>query len=47
MQQCQLLLDEPRLDTAVRAGDVFGFMIESYSESGNFEQVSNLSQETN
>ena len=39
MQICQSLLDEPRLDTAVRAGDVYGIMIEHYSETGHFEQV--------
>ncbi len=40
MQQCQALLDEPRLDTAVRAGDVYGIMIEHCAEIGHFEQVS-------
>ena len=36
---CQGLLDEPRLDAAVRAGDVYGLMIEHYASAGNFEQV--------
>ena len=40
MQICQALLDEPRLDTAVRSGDVYGLMIEHSAEIGQFEQVS-------
>lgn len=36
---CQSLLDEPNLDTAVRAGDVYGLLIEHYAEAGKFEKV--------
>ncbi|XP_064637216.1 intraflagellar transport protein 140 homolog [Lineus longissimus] len=31
VKQCQILLEEPDLDQAVRIGDVFGFMIEHYA----------------
>ncbi len=37
---CQGLVDEPRLDSAVRLGDVFGLMIEHYGQSGDYQQVS-------
>ena len=39
MQQCQSLLDEPSLDTAVRTGDIYGLMIEHYGRTGHYEQV--------
>ena len=32
IKQCQSLLDEPSLDTAVRMGDVYGLMIEHYGQ---------------
>jgi len=43
---CEALLEHPHLDTAVRAGDVFGLMIEHYCEKGNFEQVGILNLST-
>jgi hypothetical protein len=39
IQECQSLLDEPHLDTAIRAGDVYGLLIEHFAEIGQFEQV--------
>ena len=39
IQQCQSLLDDPNLDTAVRVGDVYGLMIEHYGQGGNYKQV--------
>ena len=39
MRQCQSLLDEPNLETAVRLGDVYGLMIEHYGQVGNYDQV--------
>ena len=39
VQLCQSLLDEPSLDTAVRAGDIYGLMIEHYGRTGRYKQV--------
>lgn len=39
VKQCQLLLDEPDLETAVRVGDVYGFMVEYYAKEENYRQV--------
>ena len=39
MKQCLLLLDEPDLDTGVRSGDIYGFMIEHYATAQNFQKV--------
>ena len=39
IKQCQSLLDEPSLDTAVRMGDVYGLMIEHFGQAGSYEQV--------
>ena len=39
VKQCQLLLDEPDLETAVRLGDVYGFVIEHYASEENYKQV--------
>ena len=41
IKQCQSLLDEPSLDTAVRMGDVYGLMIEHFGQAGSYEQVLN------
>ncbi|XP_076998370.1 intraflagellar transport protein 140 homolog [Tamandua tetradactyla] len=30
VRQCELLLEEPELDSAVRLGDVYGFLVEQY-----------------
>ena len=40
MRQAQALLDEPQLDAAVRVGDVYAVLIEHYTQSGDFKQVS-------
>ena len=40
VKQCQLLLEESELDTAVRVGDVFGFMIEHYARREKWKMVS-------
>ncbi|XP_061911877.1 intraflagellar transport protein 140 homolog [Entelurus aequoreus] len=34
---CGVLLEEPELDTAVRVGDVFSFLIDHYCQHGNFK----------
>ncbi|XP_022095457.1 intraflagellar transport protein 140 homolog isoform X2 [Acanthaster planci] len=39
MRQCQILLEEPDLDNAVRIGDVFGMMIEHYARQENFKKA--------
>ena len=39
MRQCQVLLEESELDSAVRVGDVFGMMIEHYARQENFKKV--------
>ena len=39
VRQCQSLLDEPNLDTAIRTGDVYGLLVEHYAQSGNYKQV--------
>ena len=33
------LLDDPKLDVAVRLGDVFGLLIEHNAHIGNYQQV--------
>lgn len=39
IEKCALLLDEPSLDTAIRVGDVYGMMIEHYTQTGNHQKV--------
>jgi intraflagellar transport protein 140 len=39
MKQCLLLLEEPDLDTGVRSGDIYGFMIEHYASAADFQKV--------
>ncbi len=39
IKQCQSLLDEPNLDTAIRMGDVFGLIIEHYGQTGSYQKV--------
>ena len=43
MKQCLLLLEEPDLDTGVRSGDIYGFMVEHYASAGDFQKVCLLS----
>ena len=40
MKQCQVLLGEPNVDTAVRIGDVCGLMIEHYARKQKWQAVS-------
>ena len=37
--QCSQLLDNPQLESAVRAGDVLALLIEHYAQLGHFTQV--------
>lgn len=39
VQECQALLNEPKLDTAVRTGDVYGLLIEHFAQAKNYKQV--------
>ena len=39
MKQCQILLEEPDLETAVRVGDVYGVMIEHLAREENYSKV--------
>ncbi|XP_051969833.1 intraflagellar transport protein 140 homolog [Xyrauchen texanus] len=39
LRMCESLLDEKDLDTAVRVGDVYGFLVEHYCQQGNFQQA--------
>ena len=39
MKQCLLLLEEPDLDTGVRSGDIYGFMVEHYATAGDYQKV--------
>lgn len=40
VKQCQVLLEEPDLDNAVRIGDVYGFIIEHYARKERWKAVS-------
>ena len=40
IKQCQVLLEESDLDTSVRVGDVYGFMIEHYARKERWKAVS-------
>ena len=42
-KQCQVLLEEPDLDSAVRIGDIYGFLIEHYARKERWKAVSALS----
>ena len=39
---CQILLEEPDIDSSVRLGDLYGFMVEHYHKKGNYNMVSYL-----
>ena len=41
MEQCQILLEEPDLDNAVRIGDVYGMMIEHFARQDLHKKVNN------
>ncbi|XFF91222.1 hypothetical protein AB1E18_017441 [Capra hircus] len=37
IRQCQLLLEEPHLDSSIRVGDVYGFLVERHVHSGDLQ----------
>ncbi|KAM4631549.1 intraflagellar transport protein 140 homolog [Discoglossus pictus] len=38
-KQCELLLEEPDLDSAIRIGDVYGLLVEHYNQQGDFQKA--------
>ncbi|KAF6024655.1 IFT140 [Bugula neritina] len=42
---CQILLEEPDIDSSVRLGNLYGFIIEHFHRKGNFNMAYNLLQE--
>ena len=42
MKQCESLLKEPKLDIAVRVGDVYALMVAHFAGRGHYEQVDYL-----
>ncbi|XP_072167641.1 intraflagellar transport protein 140 homolog [Diadema setosum] len=45
MRQCQVLLEEEELDSAVRIGDVYGMMVEHYARQENFKKAYSFMEE--
>ncbi|XP_053388212.1 LOW QUALITY PROTEIN: intraflagellar transport protein 140 homolog, partial [Mercenaria mercenaria] len=45
IKQCQVLLEEPDLDSAVRMGDVYGFIIEHYARKERWKAAYNAMEE--
>eukprot|EP00079_Xenopus_tropicalis_P029812 XP_012825483.1 PREDICTED: intraflagellar transport protein 140 homolog isoform X1 [Xenopus tropicalis] len=39
VKQCELLLEEPDLDSAIRIGDVYGLLVEHYTQQGDFQKA--------
>ncbi|KAM4697334.1 intraflagellar transport protein 140 homolog [Rhinophrynus dorsalis] len=39
VKQCELLLEEPDLDTAVRIGDVYGLLVEHHTQQRDFQKA--------
>ncbi|XP_041473205.1 intraflagellar transport protein 140 homolog isoform X2 [Lytechinus variegatus] len=39
MRQCQVLLEETELDSAIRIGDVYGMMVEHYARQENYKKA--------
>ena len=39
VRECQALLNEAKLDTAIRAGDVYGLLIEHFAQAKNYREV--------
>uniref|UniRef100_A0A8C5R4T8 Intraflagellar transport 140 n=1 Tax=Leptobrachium leishanense TaxID=445787 RepID=A0A8C5R4T8_9ANUR len=39
VKQCEQLLEEPDLDSAVRAGDVYGLLVEHHAQQGDFQKA--------
>jgi intraflagellar transport protein 140 len=42
VKQCQVLLEEPDLDSGVRIGDIYGFLIEHYARKERWKAVSSF-----
>jgi len=42
---CQILLEEQDIDSSVRLGDLYGFMVEHFHKKGNINMAYNLLQE--
>lgn len=40
VKACQILLEEPGIDSNVRLGDLYGFLVEHYHRKGNYNMVS-------
>lgn len=39
VRQCELLLEEPELDSTVRVGDVCGFLVQHYLQAEDLQTV--------
>lgn len=39
VRQCELLLEEPELDSTVRIGDVCGFLVQHFLQAEDFQTV--------
>ncbi|KAM9305481.1 intraflagellar transport protein 140 homolog [Gastrophryne carolinensis] len=39
IRQCELLLEEPELESVVRIGDVYGLLVEHYTQQGDFQKA--------
>ncbi|PIO37426.1 hypothetical protein AB205_0221420 [Aquarana catesbeiana] len=39
IRQCELLLEEPDLESAVRFGDVYAVLVEHYTQQGDFQKA--------
>ena len=42
IKQCQVLLQEPEIETGVRVGDVYGFIVEHFASREKWKAVSHL-----
>jgi intraflagellar transport protein 140 len=45
VQECQALLNEPKLDTAIRTGDVYGLLIEHFAQAKHYREAYRLMEE--
>ncbi|XP_068100486.1 intraflagellar transport protein 140 homolog isoform X2 [Hyperolius riggenbachi] len=39
VRQCELLLEEPDMESAVRIGDVYGLLVDHYTQQGDFQKA--------
>lgn len=39
VRQCELLLEEPELDSTIRVGDVCGFLVQHFLQADDFQTV--------